>query len=147
MTTFWRIPRDSSPGSDRSLPFSSSSSMRAARPRVEVVDAVEPRHQPQVLVDGQILEQVRLVGHERQPPFGLDAASVAPISKPSIRTVPVDGLRMPASVRSVVVLPAPLGPISPTISPAADLERQAVDGDEGPVSARQLLDRDRHGVC
>ena len=72
ITTFCRMPRDSSPGSERSLPVSSSSSSSAARAALEVVDAVEPRHQPQMLVDGQVLEQVRLVGHERQAPLGLE---------------------------------------------------------------------------
>ena len=38
-------------------------------------------------------------------------------SYPSICTLPDVGRRMPASARSVVVLPAPFGPISPTISP------------------------------
>ena len=45
-------------------------------------------------------------------------------------TRPAVGRRMPASDRRVVVLPAPFGPISPTISPAADLERQVVHGGE-----------------
>ena len=31
------------------------------------------------------------------------------------------------ATRSVVVLPAPLGPMSPTISPADDLKREVVD--------------------
>src|SRR5262245_43056479 len=35
-----------------------------------------------------------------------------------MRRCPVVGLRMPARARSVVVLPAPFGPMSPTISPA-----------------------------
>ena len=47
-----------------------------------------------------------------------------------MRTRPEVGRRMPASDRSVVVLPAPLGPMRPTISPDADLERQVVDGGE-----------------
>ena len=55
---------------------------------------------------------------------------------------------MPASDRSVVVLPAPLGPISPTISPA-DRERQVVDGGEGAprrVGAAEMLDCKGHCV-
>ena len=50
----------------------------------------------------------------------------------------------------VVVLPAPLGPISPQTSPGADLERQVVHGTEvvvidpevrGPGSSRTPSDR------
>ena len=38
------------------------------RPRaaIEVLDAVEPRDEPQMLLDGEVLEEVRLVRHERQ---------------------------------------------------------------------------------
>ncbi len=43
------------------------------------------------------------------------------MSWPSMRTDPEVGLKMPASDLSVVVLPAPFGPISPTISPAPTL--------------------------
>ena len=38
-------------------------------------------------------------------------------SKPAMLSVPVVGRRMPASARSVVVFPAPLGPTNPRISP------------------------------
>ena len=37
------------------------------RPALEVGDAVQPGYQPEVFVDRQVLEQVRLVRHERQP--------------------------------------------------------------------------------
>ena len=88
-----------------------------------------------MLVDGQVLEQVRLVGHEREAPLGLERVG-STRSWPSMRTRPEVGLRMPASDRSVVVLPAPFGPIRPTISPARDRERQVVDGGEGAGSGR-----------
>ena len=41
------------------------------------------------------------------------------MSYPSMSTCPLVGFKMPASERSVVVLPAPFGPMRPTISPAA----------------------------
>ena len=72
ITTFCRMPRDSSPGSDRSLPVSSSSSSSARGAAVEVVHAVQARDEPQVLLDRQVLEQVRLVGHEREAPLRLE---------------------------------------------------------------------------
>jgi hypothetical protein len=49
-------------------------------------------------------------------------------SRPSKRIVPERGFSVPATARSVVVLPAPLAPISATISPAAtliEISRQA----------------------
>ena len=39
-----------------------------------------------------------------------------------------------------VVLPAPLGPISPQISPAADLESGPVEGDDAPETHHHILD-------
>src|SRR5258708_10618455 len=41
------------------------------------------------------------------------------MSIPSIRAVPEVGVRSPQSIRSVVVLPAPLAPRKPKISPRA----------------------------
>ena len=40
-------------------------------------------------------------------------------SRPSRRTDPLAGRKRPAMALSVLLLPAPLGPISATISPAA----------------------------
>ena len=45
----------------------------------------------------------------------------------------------PASMRSVVVLPAPLGPSRAKISPAAQLERDIVDRHAIAEAARQVL--------
>ena len=91
----------------------------------DVGDAVQARDEPQMLFDRQILEQVRLVGNERERCFGGDR--VARMSWPAIVIVPLDGAMMPASQRSVVVLPAPFGPTRPRISPAAtsnEIERR-----------------------
>ncbi len=52
----------------------------------------------------------------------LAAIASATMSWPSMVMRPEVGLRMPAIDRKVVVLPAPLGPISPTISPAASVK-------------------------
>ena len=72
MTTFWRMPRDSSPGSEPFLAGQLQLVDQRAAPGVEIGNGVETRHQPQVLFDGQVLEEMRLVGHERQPPLGLE---------------------------------------------------------------------------
>ena len=45
------------------------------------------------------------------------AAMPRGVASPPKRTVPDDGAISPASIRSVVVLPAPLGPSSAKISP------------------------------
>src|SRR5258708_10343803 len=44
------------------------------------------------------------------------------MSIPSIRAVPEVGVRSPQSIRSVVVLPAPLAPRKPKISPRATVK-------------------------
>jgi len=59
-----------------------------------------------VLLDRQVLEQVRLVGMEREPSLRLDRILDDDVAVACTR--PAVGRRMPASDRSVVVLPAPL---------------------------------------
>ncbi len=51
-------------------------------------------------------------------------------SAPSIRISPSLGCSKPATIRSVVVLPQPLGPSRVKNSPEAELEAEVVDGDE-----------------
>ncbi len=60
-------------------------------------------------------------------------------SLPATVTVPLVGGRNPVIMRIVVVLPAPLGPSMPTISPSSDGEGDAVDGGEIAVAAGQAL--------
>ena len=62
-----------------------------------------------------------------------------------MRTWPLVGLRIPASDRSVVVLPAPLGPMRPTISPDETVKRQVVDRHERAVGAAEVFEGQRHG--
>src|SRR5437899_838647 len=51
----------------------------------------------------------------------LAATGSRSMSCPPMRIVPAAGRTMPARLRSVVVLPAPLGPTSPSTSPGATL--------------------------
>src|SRR2546430_5683699 len=61
------------PPSSTLFPYTtlSRSELVDERPRapIEIVDAKQPRHEPQVLLDGEVLEQMRLVGHEGEPAF------------------------------------------------------------------------------
>ena len=66
------MPRDSSPGSDRSFPDQLQLLDERARAPVEIVDLVQPRDESEMLFDRQVLEQVRFVGHERQAALGGD---------------------------------------------------------------------------
>ena len=70
---------------------------------------------------------------------------------PSITIAPASGRITPASMRSVVVLPAPSGPTSPKISPRLTDEGEAVDrGDVGEPFDEALdpdeLNRLGHGL-
>ena len=58
-------------------------------------------------------------------------------SRPPIATRPASGRSKPATTRSSVVLPEPLGPSSATSSPCADAQARAVDRTGG---AERLLD-------
>ena len=50
-------------------------------------------------------------------------------------------------MRKVVVLPAPLGPSRPKISPRSDLEADMIDRSEGPEPPDQVVDLDDHFVA
>ena len=61
-------------------------------------------------------------------------------STPSSMTLPALGSIMPQVMRKLVVLPAPLGPSRPTISPLLDAEIDAVDHAAAAVDLHQSLD-------
>ena len=70
------------------------------------------------------------------------------MSSPQNSTAPPVGLICPSMLLNSVVLPEPLGPITPTISPGADRERDAVDGVDRAVRLPHVLDfeKGRHRV-
>ena len=65
-----------------------------------------------------------------------------PTSMPSSRILPLVGGSKPATMRSVVVFPQPLGPSSEKNSPALDLERDVVDRGDIVEPLRQRLELD-----
>ena len=75
-----------------------------------------------VVVDGQILD--RLLGLERAPqaPAGAAEVAIESRSSPNALTLPEAGRTKPERTLKNVVLPAPLGPISPQVP---RLERDA----------------------
>ena len=66
------------------------------------------------------------------------AASVT-TSYPPTRARPASGRKSVASIRTVVVLPAPLGPSSETTVPSLDLQGEVLDGGEVAKALRQAL--------
>src|SRR5215472_10646455 len=56
--------------------------------------------------------------------------------------VPLSGAARPSSIRSVVVLPAPLGPRKPVTRPGPTSKAQAVNGDDSPVPLSEVVDVD-----
>ena len=79
--------------------------------------AVQAPGEGEVVLDRQVLEEARLVRHEREAAPRFDGLRAR--SNPAILIVPAFGGRIPARHRSVVVLPAPFGPTSPSTSPRA----------------------------
>ena len=82
--------------------------------------------EPEVLLDRQLAEDAPALGHERDrrardrsPACGRGSTC------PPSADVAARARHEPMIACSVVDLPAPFGPIRPTISPAADLERRA----------------------
>ena len=89
-------------------------------PLDRVGNAVQSADEAEVLLDGQVVEELRLVGHERQRPLGVD------------RPLPEVGTMMPARQRSVVVFPAPFGPTSPSTSPGPTRNERALTAVKSP---------------
>ena len=117
MSSFCFIPRESSPGSASRFPSSSTSSSRSRDPLLRVGDLVESSDEAEVLLDGEVLEEVGLVRHQRQQRFGRHRVGRPCRGRHRIR--PRVGRRIPATLRIVVVFPAPFGPTSPSTSPGA----------------------------
>jgi hypothetical protein len=67
------------------------------------------------------------------------------MSSPAIVTRPEVGGRTPAITLNSVVLPAPLGPISPVIDPFGDPHRRAVDRVKAAEMLVNVVDDD-HGT-
>ena len=59
---------------------------------------------------------------------------------PRKATVPESGRNTPDRRLSTVVLPEPLGPSRPTISPAVDREAQRIDGQKAAEAAAEARD-------
>ena len=80
----------------------------------------EERHE-QVLAHAEVGEHARHLERAHET-LGGDAMRGRPVmSVPSRRTLPASGVSMPVSRLTKVVLPAPLGPMRPRISPGASV--------------------------
>ena len=73
------------------------------------------------------------------PSGAISCGARASRSSPSKRIEPSSGSASRLMQLKRVVLPAPLGPIRPQISPAVDLERGAVEGDDAPEAHDHIL--------
>ena len=106
-------PPDGSPAlRSRHLRSSGSRSRTSSWPASRPAD--RRRFSPAV----RLANSARPSGTSDGPPRASRCADLPAMSLPSIRIVPASGRCSPAMVASVVVFPAPLGPISPTISPS-----------------------------
>ena len=127
--------------SARSLRRGKSANTRsksAATPRV----APRVGAQLEVLLHRQVGEDVRPSGTRTRPSRDdagawACARDVLAVDSGPRRRRPAPG---PMIARSVVVLPAPLAPISVTISPSRQRERDALDRLDGAVGDRQVPD-------
>src|SRR5437764_660800 len=74
---------------------------------------------PAVDLVARALVDERALLHDQRPVGVGQAADVFVMSTPSKRMVPASGLRSPAMVATVVVLPAPLRPKMTAVSPSS----------------------------
>ena len=86
-------------------------------------------------------EDVAALGDERDARCGRSSSGAAPRSeRPASRISPRCAGTTPMIESSVVDLPAPLGPISPTISPRPTSRSRSADGRDRPVADLEALD-------
>ena len=85
-----------------------------------------------VLTDGEVLEQLHGLPGPGQPGTCPPVRGLGGQVLPSSTTLPLWAVN-PEMASTVVVLPAPLGPISPTSSPGPIQMSTSVDGDDAPV--------------
>ena len=97
-----------------------------------------------VLARGQSLVQAARIGQHTEP--AAHRERVARCIDAIDQTWPRSGFSSVYSMRSVVVLPAPLGPSRPVISPSRALKVTSCDRDLVPEGLVQLLDLD-HGAA
>ena len=121
-----RRARSQSPSMSRQVAHALARASRSGRPckrpwKSRLAAADRRSYRP-----GRLGQQADPRAHVVRPTGQVDAADPG---RPSV------GAIMPASIRTVVVLPAPFGPRKPKISPAPDLDRQVA---HGPAVAEAL---------
>ena len=118
------LARAGRPASSSRNAASSSRARSRERLRAQVVepaDHVEVLEARQVLVDGGVLA--------RQPDAcGARPAAGSSTSMPATSAEPLSGCRSVVRMRTMVVLPAPLGPSRPSTDPVGTVEIDAVEG-------------------
>ena len=118
-----------------------------ARAPIEVLDPIQPRNEPKVLLDGQVLEQVRLVRHERQPALGGDRIGddIVAVDRDAAGGRPQNAGERPQGGR----LARAVGTDESDDLAGAGLEREIVDRRErrpagSGIDAREVLDSKGH---
>ena len=113
-----------------------------SRPALDIDDAVQPGDQPEVLVNRQVLEQVRLIRHECQPALGFERIGdeVVAIDADMARGGAQDARQRPEGRR----LAGAVGADEAHDFSRRDLERQIVNGGEIDEDAPEVLDGNRH---
>ena len=81
------------------------------------------------------------------PRWQIACAGSPPISLPSKRIEPASGAALPAIRLKVVLLPEPLGPMRPRISPCAHFEGHLIDRQESSEALGKPLDCQHRPSC
>ena len=109
-----------------------TSAPRSAAGAARAIDLVDAAEQLERVARRQLIPELRaLAEHGADLERELRGAA-ATARSPSTRTSPASGCRMPASIFSVVDLPAPLGPMNATRSPGA------IENDSSSTAAHRL---------
>ena len=146
----WRSPPESTPGSSRTRsPSPTASSSCCARRRRAVRPA--PRSASGRATPSRSGRSGESVEPECWPSRPSDRcrirararAGARPMSRPRTRTAPAEGVCSPAMIRSRVVLPAPLGPRTHTLSPGVTVSVAPCSAAASPSLVRCTLKTSR----
>ena len=145
-----------SPSSSSASPTASTSTARRGSTTSRTIDAESLGHRRHlaVLAHGQVVEQLERLPRAHQAAAGPLVRRPGSSMRSSARRSPSSRSRMapwwatnPVSASMVVVLPAPLGPISPTRLRVGDRERHPVDRDHAAEADHEVGRLEQHGVA
>ena len=141
MASFCFMPRDSSVESALALVGDLELVEQGRDARLGIRDVVQATDEAEMLLDREVIEEMRLVGNEGERLFRRDGVRLDVVARDA-STVPSVGAMMPDEAAQRRRLAGAVRTDEPEDLPGADVERDSVDGGKVAVLAGEILDGD-----